>query len=905
MNKSFFYLKEIGYLFSVLTIIAFWGCGGGSSAGGSEDVAGKDIIIRDILIPADSTVQDIQNDIESKDVIIDTGDTSEDIEADSEVGSDITDTFEDVSDAQGDNIEDILTDISDVVEDVVVDGGCKDECTVSICKDNYVLNSCGDWDNDGCKEYKEVMCEKGCENGACKTCIPNCANKECGDDGCGGSCGSCGDNAVCRLNVCECKSGFGNCNDTWVDGCEVNFSTDPHHCSDCATDCGDNSVCNNKVCSCQPGYGNCDGLWSNGCEKNLIDDLNNCGSCGNSCGANGICVNSKCECISPYLNCNGLLSDGCEVNTSEDANNCGGCGNRCGPNAVCKNGVCECILGYANCDNDWDNGCEVNLNSINSCGTNCSNKVVCSSTNGTNPVCDNGVCRLTCNSGYADCNFGTGSSDGCEVNLNSQLTCGTSCGNIVNCGANTVCNSGSCGCISGYYNCNGSLSDGCEKQGDPKHIWSKRFGGIIDDISTTVFVDSSNNVYIMGWFNSPSIDFGGGALTNVNTGRADIFLAKFDSNGNHIWSKRFGGNGDDKGYSIYVDRSGNVYITGSFTSPSIDFGGGALSNVYAGQDDIFLAKFDKDGNHLWSKSFGGGASDRGNSIFVDSSGNVYITGYFASYTIDFGGGALTNANAGYSDIFLAKFDGNGSHIWSKSFGGNENDRGKSMYIDSLDNVYITGSFGSSTIQFGGNILTNVGSDDIFLAKFDGNGIHKWSKSFGGSSYDYVNSISVDLFGMVYITGNFGSSVIDFGGGALRNNGYSDIFIAQFDTTGHHLWSKGFGGNGVDVGYSVTVDSSSNAYITGWFSSPEINFGGNALINNGKYDIFLAKFDIYGNHLWSKNIGGSDEDWGYSVSVNGSSILYGTGHFQRSNIDFGGCPLSSAGGYDIYLIKYAP
>jgi hypothetical protein len=238
MNKSFFYLKEIGYIFSVLTIIAFWGCGGGSSAGGSEDVAGKDIIIRDILIPADSAVQDIQNDTEFRDVedikdIIDSGDTSEDIEADVEVGSDITDTFEDisdveyndtiedttdvmdlsedVSDAQGsDNIEDILTDISDVVEDVVVDGGCKDECTVSVCKDNYVLNSCGDWNNDGCKEYKEVVCEKGYENGACKTCVPNCANKECGDDGCGGSCGSCGNNAICNVDKCECISGYLN-----------------------------------------------------------------------------------------------------------------------------------------------------------------------------------------------------------------------------------------------------------------------------------------------------------------------------------------------------------------------------------------------------------------------------------------------------------------------------------------------------------------------------------------------------------------------------------------------------------------------------------------------------------------------------------------------------------------------
>jgi len=682
-------------------------------------------------------------------------------------------------------------------------------------------------------------------------CIPNCFNKECGDDGCGGSCGSCGDNAVCNSNKCECKSGFGNCNDRWDDGCEANISTDPHHCSDCATDCGDNSVCNNKVCSCQPGYGNCDGLWSNGCEKNLTNDGNNCGSCGNNCGANGICTNSQCGCISPYLNCNGLLSDGCEVNKNTDVNNCGSCGNKCGPNAVCSNGVCGCMVGYANCDNDWSNGCEVDLNSINSCGTSCSNKVVCSTNNGSNPVCDNGICKLTCYSGYADYNAGVGS------------------------------------------------SDGCEKQLDPKHLWSKRFGGSNYDEGYSVSVDSSGNVYITGTFYSSTIDFGGGTLTNA--GWSDIFLAKFDSNGNHLWSKRFGGSDYDWGYSVSIDSLGNVYITGTFYSSTIDLGGGALTN--AGYDDIFLAKFDSNGNHLWSKRFGGSDRDCGNSVSVDSSGNVYITGTFYSSTIDLGGGALTNA--GGWDIFLAKFDSNGNHLWSKRFGGIDDDRGRSISVDSSDNVYITGYFNSSKIDFGGGALTNAGYDDIFLAKFDSSGNHLWSKKFGGNDYDYGYSVSVDSSGNVYITGTFYSSTIDLGGGALTNAGGWDIFLAKFDSNGNYLWSKKFGGNDYDYGYSVSVDSSGNVYITGTFYSSTIDLGGGALTNAGGWDIFLAKFDSNGNHLWSKRFGGSDHDYGYSVSVDSSGNVYGTGYFVGSNIDLGGCPLSSAGGSDIYLIKYAP
>jgi hypothetical protein len=121
----------------------------------------------------------------------------------------------------------------------------------------------------------------------------------------------------------------------------------------------------------------------------------------------------------------------------------------------------------------------------------------------------------------------------------------------------------------------------------------------------------------------------------------------------------------------------------------------------------------------------------------------------------------------------------------------------------------------------------------------------------------------------------------------------------------HLWSKSFGGSDWDDGYSVSVDSSGNVYITGSFSSSTIDFGGGALTNAGNSDIFLAKFNSNGKHLWSKRFGGSGDDYGQSVSVDSLGNVYGTGFFWSSNIDFGGCPLSSAGDYDIYLIKYAP
>ena len=178
------------------------------------------------------------------------------------------------------------------------------------------------------------------------------------------------------------------------------------------------------------------------------------------------------------------------------------------------------------------------------------------------------------------------------------------------------------------------------------HLWSKRFGGTSFDFGTSVAVDSAGNVLVTGEFNGTA-DFGGGGLTSA--GNTDIFVAKYDAAGNHLWSKRFGGTNYDYGYSVAVDSAGKVLVTGYF-SGTADFGGGGLTS--AGQFDIFVAKYDAAANHLWSKRFGEAGSDAGNSVAVDSGGNVLVTGSFED-TVDFGGGGLTSA--GFADIFVAKF----------------------------------------------------------------------------------------------------------------------------------------------------------------------------------------------------------------------------------------------------------
>jgi PDZ domain-containing secreted protein len=254
-------------------------------------------------------------------------------------------------------------------------------------------------------------------------------------------------------------------------------------------------------------------------------------------------------------------------------------------------------------------------------------------------------------------------------------------------------------------------------------LWAKSFGGHSSDQGASITVDASGNVYTTGLF-SGTVDFDPGAGTNnlSSQGNLDAFIQKLDPSGNFIWAKSFGGTSLDQGLSITVDASGNVYTTGRFDG-TVDFDPGAGTNNLSSQggyDDAFIQKLDPSGNFIWAKSFGGTSNDRGLSITVDASGNVYTTGFFRD-TVDFDPGAGTNnlSSQGTDDVFIQKLDPSGNFLWAKSFGGTSLDWGHSITVDASGNVYTTGYF-YGTVDFdpgaGTNNLTSQGSVDIFIQK---------------------------------------------------------------------------------------------------------------------------------------------------------------------------------------------
>jgi hypothetical protein len=425
----------------------------------------------------------------------------------------------------------------------------------------------------------------------------------------------------------------------------------------------------------------------------------------------------------------------------------------------------------------------------------------------------------------------------------------------------------------------------------PAHLWSQRFGGTGSDTGYAVAVDGSGNVYVSGSFQA-TVNFGGANL--VSSGGIDIFLAKYDADGLHEWSKSFGSTLSDHAYSIAVDAAGNVYMTGDFGG-TVNFGGAGL--ISAGGADAFIAKYNTSGVHLWSARYGAATEDSGSDVAVTPAGDVFVIGQFTG-TVSFGGAGLISA--GSSDIFLAKYNTAGAHQWSYRFGSGSADYGQSLDLDAAANVIAMGSF-AGTVNFGGVNLIAAGQLDVCLFKYSNAGAHQWSQRFGGTSNDFAESVVVDGNGNAIITGLFLGSA-NFGGSTFLSAGNYDIFFAKYNSAGAHQWSRKFGSTDNDYSYSLDVDASGAIYLIGNYHLT-VDFGGGGLVSYGGDDIFLAKYDAGGNHLWSQHYGSPGEELGVSVAV-GDQALFITGYFN-GNGEFGGTSkLVSAGTSDVVLAKYS-
>lgn len=451
-------------------------------------------------------------------------------------------------------------------------------------------------------------------------------------------------------------------------------------------------------------------------------------------------------------------------------------------------------------------------------------------------------------------------------------------------------------------------------------IYAGYLGGYNSDEAYDIALDNDGNVYVTGYTSSAATTFPvtvGPDLTQ--NGGYDAYVAKVNAAGTAlIYAGYIGGSNHDSGISIAVDGAGNAYVTGSATSTETTFPvtvGPDLSHN-GGITDAFVAKVNAAGTALlYAGYIGGSNSEASSGIAVDAAGHAYITGDTGSTEATFPvtvGPDLTY-NGGYRDAFMAKVSLTGaSLIYAGYIGGNGNDYGVDIAVDGTGNAYVTGETSSSqTAMFPvtvGPDLTFNGGSDLFVAKLNVAGtVLVYAGYIGGSNRDAGYGIVVDGVGNVYVTGlafsNEATFPVTVGPDLTHNGGLTDAVVAKVNATGTALVYAGYiGGAGNDFGNSIDVDGTGNAYIVGYTSSNQTTFpvlAGPDLTYNGSNDAYVAKVNSTGTGLdYAGYIGGSGEDIGYGVVVDGTGSAFVTGKTNSGETTFpviGGPDLTYNGG----------
>jgi alpha-tubulin suppressor-like RCC1 family protein len=444
--------------------------------------------------------------------------------------------------------------------------------------------------------------------------------------------------------------------------------------------------------------------------------------------------------------------------------------------------------------------------------------------------------------------------------------------------------------------------------------WASSGGGTNND-SGRALAASGSDLFVVGETGATAAKFGS-SQAGVAPPQAAVVGRLSASTG--TWQRADtplqGGTATSSTEATTTDAAGNVYVTGSFTG-QIGFGGFVLYS--AGNNDIFVAKWEAGtSSWAWAVRAGGTGHDYGRSIAV-SNGNIYIAGNFLSGANTYVGSTAL-PGAGGVDIFLAKYVDNGTSatdVWAIGDGSTTN--GEVAYGVAVNgaNVYVAGTFNSySNTRFAGTILNGTGGQEMFLAKYVDNGssvTNGWAVSGGGPNSDLGQGVAVNGSN-VYVTGDF-HGISTIAGTALTGSG-SDVYVAKYIDNGSTVangWAVSGGGAGLDESHAIAV-SGANVYITGSFGcASNAVFAGTPLVGQGASsafgdnDLFVAKYVDNGATVangWAVEDGGSDYECGNGIAVGGNSV-YIVGRFSTSTVTIAGSPLLNSGAADLFVARY--
>ena len=449
--------------------------------------------------------------------------------------------------------------------------------------------------------------------------------------------------------------------------------------------------------------------------------------------------------------------------------------------------------------------------------------------------------------------------------------------------------------------------------------WARTWGGVGNDEGQDVAVDADGNVYSTGGFMS-TVDFNPdaeGEDIHTSNGYFDVFLVKYDKYGNFQWARTWGGTYPDRGDSVDIDNSGNVLVSGSFSS-TVDFGTGGAHDIQtsSGGEDCFLTKYASNGGYLWTRTWGGGGYDWVKRINIDKSNNICLTGTFEG-NADFNPDPTQtdrHTSAGGYDVFASKLDSSGVFQWAKTWGGDSTagDFGMGIIADSVEAIYCSGYFtGTGDFNPGSGVdmhsATGGEWQDAYFSKFDSNGNFQWAHTWGSTYQDEAWECAVDEFDDVYVVGNFYYTV-DFNPDPLETDErtavwYDDAFVSKFAPDGDFKWVLTWGGPSLDFGRLISSDHNGHFWVAGYAYNCDFDPGSGTDFKEGGY--FLSKFERTGDYIWSQLWAPDVRFIGLDVDLEGRAFF--CGWYNENDTDFDPGPRTwtsqnYSNGFDCFIVK---
>lgn len=378
--------------------------------------------------------------------------------------------------------------------------------------------------------------------------------------------------------------------------------------------------------------------------------------------------------------------------------------------------------------------------------------------------------------------------------------------------------------------------------------WTKSFGEEGSEFISSMTTDIDDNLYITGTFSSKFLKIDNFVIRN-NGNSDEAFVMKLNSTGKLLWVNTVNGDNAACYPNIVCNSKKEVIITGATYGHSLIIGTDTLYNTYG---EIYTIKYDSDGNVIWHKVFGGVGLELFPVVTVDKEDNIYLGGCFSSkeFIIDsirLLNNSLKDQAFWYFDVYLVKLDNSGKLLWAKSYGGEKHDYVNSITVDKSNNVYINGLFNSPKIKFDDSTYTlsrnNV--SDNFALKLNSNGNIIWTKVFVANNITRLaGAIQVDDYLNVYITGqiNFPGITVDSFQGTNYFAGHTDMFLIKLDGNANLIWGTSIGSNSVENVGDMKVISNDELILTGHFASDTLLIGYHTLLyeSKGGFNYFIAK-----------------------------------------------------------------